>query len=72
MRWQWVLKPWALLNSSFRHVLMLDADSFPVTNPEFLFETPQYRDTGAIFWPDVRPYGKGASHLGGDEYTFQG
>jgi hypothetical protein len=24
----------------------------PVRDPEYLFESPQYRETGAIFWPD--------------------
>ncbi len=48
----WELKPYALLYSPFREVLLLDADNVPVSNPEFLFETRPYRKTGAIFWPD--------------------
>lgn len=48
----WGLKPYAILHSRFREVLFLDADNVPVVNPEFLFETPQFRETGAIFWPD--------------------
>ncbi len=48
----WELKPYALLHSPFQAVLLLDADNVPVVNPEFLFETSQYRETGAIFWPD--------------------
>ena len=52
-RWQWVLKPLALLQSQFRHVLYLDADSFSVCDSRFLFETVQYCETGALFWPDV-------------------
>jgi len=48
----WELKPYAILHSGFREVLCLDADNVPVVNPEFLFETPQFRSTGAIFWPD--------------------
>ncbi len=48
----WGLKPYAILNSSFREVLFLDADNVPMANPEFLFESPEYRQTGAIFWPD--------------------
>lgn len=46
------LKPYALLHSRFRELLLLDADNVPIVNPEFLFETPQYQETGAIFWPD--------------------
>jgi hypothetical protein len=48
----WQSKPYAILHSKFREVLFLDADNVPVVNPEFLFDTKQYRQTGAIFWPD--------------------
>lgn len=48
----WELKPYAILNCPFQEVLLLDADNVPVVNPEFLFETPEYLATGAIFWPD--------------------
>jgi ADP-heptose:LPS heptosyltransferase len=48
----WELKPFAILHSPFREVLLLDADNAPVTNPEFLFETAEFRRDGAIFWPD--------------------
>jgi len=46
------LKPYAILHCPFKEVLLLDADNVPVVNPEFLFETPQFQETGAIFWPD--------------------
>jgi hypothetical protein len=49
----WQLKPYALIMSSFREVLMLDADNVPVVDPSFLFESPEFVSTGAIFWPDV-------------------
>jgi ADP-heptose:LPS heptosyltransferase len=48
----WQLKPYAILHCPFEEVLLLDADNVPVVNPEYLFETPQYQATGAIFWPD--------------------
>lgn len=48
----WALKPYAIVRSRFREVLFLDADNVPVRNPESLFETPQFRATGALFWPD--------------------
>lgn len=48
----WELKPYAVLHSSFREVLLLDADNVPVVNPDFLFDLPQFRASGAIFWPD--------------------
>lgn len=57
-RWQWMLKPLALLHSRFRHVIFLDADSFPTVDPGFLLFEPQYLETGALFWPDVGRMGK--------------
>lgn len=49
----WELKPYALMNSRFRDVLLLDADNVPVKDPGFLFDRPEFRDTGALFWPDI-------------------
>ncbi|WP_425395008.1 hypothetical protein [Aeoliella sp.] len=48
----WELKPYAIKHSRFREVLLLDADNVPVRDPSFLFETPEYRETGTVFWPD--------------------
>ncbi len=49
----WEVKPYAILHCPFREVMLLDADNFAAVNPEYLFDTPEYRDTGAIFWPDI-------------------
>jgi alpha 1,2-mannosyltransferase len=46
------LKPLAILHSSFKEVLFLDADNMCVGNPEQLFYSEAYRENGAIFWPD--------------------
>jgi glycosyltransferase involved in cell wall biosynthesis len=51
----WTLKPFAMLHSPFREVLLLDADNVPVVNPEGLFKEPQFRETGVVFWPDLEP-----------------
>jgi hypothetical protein len=51
----WELKPFATLHSSFKEVLYLDADNIPVKDPTYLFEYKQYKDLGAIFWPDLPP-----------------
>ena len=48
----WALKPYAILHCPFKEVLLLDADNVPVVSPDFLFDTPQFRRTGAVFWPD--------------------
>src|SRR5579871_808517 len=49
----WELKPYAILHSRFDDVLFLDADVVPVVDPTFLFSTPEYQKTGALFWPDT-------------------
>lgn len=49
----WQLKAFALANSRFAEVLLLDADQVPIADPEQVFDWPQYREAGAVFWPDV-------------------
>lgn len=49
----WEVKPYAVVHSAFAEVVMLDADSLPLVDPATLFDTPGYRGTGAVFWPDV-------------------
>ncbi|MGA2863289.1 MAG: glycosyltransferase family 9 protein [Verrucomicrobiota bacterium] len=48
----WGLKPYAILFSPFRQVLLLDADNVPVRDPTFLFDIRPLRESGALFWPD--------------------
>jgi hypothetical protein len=49
----WQLKTYALMHSDFQEILLIDADNMPVSNPAFLFETGEYLETGALFWPDI-------------------
>jgi len=49
----WELKAYALVHSRFEQALLLDADNVAVIDPGFLFDLPQFADTGAIAWPDV-------------------
>ena len=49
----WQLKPYAVLHSRFEEVLLLDADQVPVRDPAELFDWPQYKEAGALFWPDI-------------------
>jgi hypothetical protein len=49
----WRLKALALVGSSFRNVLLLDADQTPVRCPADVFDWPEFRRTGAILWPDI-------------------
>ncbi|CAI5740560.1 unnamed protein product [Hyaloperonospora brassicae] len=45
-------KIYAIQHSKFENVLFLDADNIPVRDPTFLFDSQEYREHGAIFWPD--------------------
>uniref|UniRef100_H3GDH9 Nucleotide-diphospho-sugar transferase domain-containing protein n=1 Tax=Phytophthora ramorum TaxID=164328 RepID=H3GDH9_PHYRM len=45
-------KVFAIYNSFFDRVLFLDADNVPARDPSFLFDSPEFVDTGAVFWPD--------------------
>ncbi|KAI8072380.1 mannosyltransferase putative-domain-containing protein [Gongronella butleri] len=49
---QFQIKPAAIINSEFEQVLYLDSDNVPTGDPSFLFETPEYKTGGALFWPD--------------------
>ncbi len=48
------IKTAAILNTQLREVMFIDADCFPVCNLEFLFETQEYKDNRAIFFPDYK------------------
>ena len=41
-----------MLFSSFEESLFLDADNVPVRNPDQVFESKSFIDTGAVLWPD--------------------
>lgn len=57
--WQgFQLKPFAILHSRFEEVLYMDADNVCVTNPEALFYTEEYKQYGALFWPDFWKTGR--------------
>jgi alpha 1,2-mannosyltransferase len=45
-------KVFSIYHSYFDSVLFLDADNVPVRDPSFLFDTPEFKETGAVFWPD--------------------
>lgn len=48
----WAAKTWAILNCKYRKVIYLDADSEPLCDPAFLFDSEPFKQHGAIFWPD--------------------
>jgi len=45
-------KPFAMLFSSFEEILFLDADAFPLEQPEEIFRSELFRTRGLITWPD--------------------
>lgn len=42
----------AITETQLTNVLFLDADNAPVRDPTYLFDTPEFHENGAIFWPD--------------------
>ena len=46
------LKIFAMIFSTFEEILFLDADSFPLQDPEVLFESELFKEKGMITWPD--------------------
>ena len=47
-----MLKPVALILSSFRHAMLMDADTVLLTKPEDFFASPSYISTGTLFYQD--------------------
>jgi hypothetical protein len=49
----WECKPYAILHSPFREVVLLDADNVPVADPAAFLDAEAYARHGAVFWPDM-------------------
>ncbi|OWZ13746.1 hypothetical protein PHMEG_00012877 [Phytophthora megakarya] len=45
-------KVFAIYHSYFERILFLDADNVPSRDPTFLFNSPEFVEKGAVFWPD--------------------
>jgi len=48
----WALRPFAILASSFKKVILTDADTVFLQDPALLLEEPGFQDTGALFYHD--------------------
>lgn len=48
----WALRPFAILASSFRKVILSDADTIFLQDPALLLQEPGFMKTGAIFYHD--------------------
>lgn len=53
----WECKSFATAYSQFSDILFLDADNCPTKDPTYLFDSAEYRKSGAIYWPDLPPMG---------------
>ncbi|CAF1247577.1 unnamed protein product [Didymodactylos carnosus] len=49
---RYAIKPNAIIQSRFEHVLWLDSDNIPIKDPTYLFHTQHYKKSTAMFWPD--------------------
>ena len=47
------IKLLALRAAPFKEFIYIDADSFPLDNPQILFSNKRYKKKGNIFWPDL-------------------
>ena len=56
----WESKLFAVINSPFEEVLFLDADCYPVCDPDECFR-PEHNPHGIVTWPDA-PLADGAVH----------
>ncbi|KAM5352934.1 hypothetical protein ACJ41O_005656 [Fusarium nematophilum] len=45
-------KVFSIIFSTFQHILFLDADAFPIRNPDYLFDVEPYKTNGLVTWPD--------------------
>eukprot|EP00835_Amoeboradix_gromovi_P003363 NODE_219_length_14015_cov_0.496335.p1 type:complete len:610 gc:universal NODE_219_length_14015_cov_0.496335:13054-11225(-) len=43
----------ALLSSSFRHIIFLDADSLAMSDPNWIFDSHDYKQSGLVMFPDM-------------------
>ncbi|KAI8097722.1 mannosyltransferase putative-domain-containing protein [Halteromyces radiatus] len=60
---QFQIKVAAIINSAFEQVIYLDSDNIPTRDLTFLFDIPQYKETGALFWPDFwKTHGENSIH----------
>jgi alpha 1,2-mannosyltransferase len=64
-------KVFALYNSGFERILFLDADNVPVRDPTYLFKSPEFEKTGAMFWPDYWHPHYTIFHLHGDSLLWE-
>ncbi|KAL4145276.1 hypothetical protein PRNP1_012949 [Phytophthora ramorum] len=63
-------KLYAIFYSAFDNVLLLDADNFAVRDPNYLFDTQEFVESGAIFWPDFWKPGNTIFNIHENSYVW--
>ena len=48
----WAMRPFAMLASSFKKVILSDADTIFLQDPRKLLHEPTFQEYGSIFWHD--------------------
>lgn len=46
------IKATAMQRCTFDQILWLDSDSYSLRDPEYLFDSPQFKERGVMLWPD--------------------
>jgi len=67
----WMIKNYAMFYSKFEEVIQLDVDSFPLVNPENLFELEEYKKYKCIFWNDGKLYYFNNNIIGGLSFSHK-
>ena len=67
----WMIKNYAMFYSKFEEVIQLDVDSFPLVNPENLFELEEYKKYKCIFWNDGKLYDFNNNIIGGLSFSHK-
>ena len=52
----WAIKPFSVLASRFKEVILMDADAMYIKDPAILFEDEGYKETGTLFFRDRTLY----------------
>ena len=50
----YMIKPFALMTTQFKEVILLDADNFPLQPVKQLFKSRSVRNHHSLFWPEWR------------------
>jgi alpha 1,2-mannosyltransferase len=56
------IKAFALVETSFEECIFIDSDNMPLDNVTTLFDTAEYRNTGALFWKDYWTHETNSHH----------